>query len=183
MQRVDQSMAVCQIFTFKEGMLSGLAYDLRINVTSFVIDLGGTDHFISAHFSTRSLLVDCAMENGRERADILSPRDRDDINTNIIREVLQTDTYPDITLLSSSVRKQQTGYLVTAHLGLHGQMRQISFAVRKANQKEYVADVSLHLPDFGITPYSTLFGAIRIKPDVLIHIVIPAEYVPEETLA
>ena len=183
MQRADQSTAVCQIFTYKEGMLSGLAHDLRISVTSFVIDLGGLDHFISARFSTRSLRVDCAMVNGRERPDILSLREQDDINNNIIREVLHTDKYPEILLLSSSVKKQGADYLVTGQLVLHGRTREISFVVRREDKRQYVADVSLHLPDFGITPYSTLFGAIRIKPDILIHIEIPAEHVPEEALA
>ena len=183
MQRVDQSTAVCQIFTYKEGMLSGLAHDLRINVTSFVIDLGGTDHFISASFDTRSLRVDCAMVNGRERPDVLSLQDKDDINNNIIREVLQTETYPEIVLSSLSVKKQQADYLVTGQLVVHGQTREISFSVSKENKSRYVVDVSLHLPDFGITPFSALFGTIRIKPDVLVHIEIPAEHVPEEALA
>ena len=163
-------------------MLSSLAHDLRINVTSFFIDFGGTDHFISACFDTRSLRVDCAMVNGRERPDILSLRDRDDINNNIIREVLQTETYPEIVLISSSVKKQEADYLVTGQLVVHGQTREISFGVRKDNKSRYVVDVSLHLPDFGITPFSALFGTIRIKPDVLVHIEIPAEHVPEEAL-
>jgi hypothetical protein len=183
MQRADQSTAVCQIFTYKAGMLSGLAHDLRIEVGSFGIDLGGTDHFISARFDTRSLRVDCVMANGRESPDILSPREKDDINNNIIREVLHTETYPEIVLISSAVSKQESDYLVTGKLGLHGQTREISFVVREEDNKQYVADVCLHLPDFGIVPFSTLFGAIRIKPDVLIHIVIPAEHVPDDALA
>jgi len=183
MPRVDQSTAVCQIFTYKEGILSGLAHDLRINVTSFVIDLGGTDHFIRASFDTRSLRVDCAMANGIVRPDLLSLREQDDINNNIIREVLHTDLYPEILLLSSLVKKKESDYLVTGQLALRGQTREISFVVRKENEKQYVSDVSLHLPDFGITPFSALFGAIRIKADILIHIGIPAEYVPEEAFA
>jgi len=183
MQRVDQSAAVCRIFTYKEGVLSGLAHDLRINVTSFSIDFGGADRFISARFDTRSLRVDCAMEDGRERPDLLSQRDKDDINSNIIREVLQTDTFPEILLISSAIKKQGADYLVAGRLVMHGQTREISFNVRKENQSRYVVDFNLHLPDFGITPFSALFGAIRIKPDVLVHIEIPAEYVPEDALA
>ncbi len=164
-------------------MLAGLAHDLSISVTSFVMDLGGTGHFISARFDARSLRVDCVMVNGRERPDILSLRERDDINSNIVRKVLKTDIYPEIVLISSSVRRQEADYHVTGRLLLHGQTREISFVVRKENEKQYVSDVSLHLPDFGIKPYSALFGAIRIKPDILIHIVIPAEHAPEEALA
>ncbi|MBI5075553.1 MAG: YceI family protein [Nitrospirae bacterium] len=183
MQRVDQSTAACQIFTFKEGMLSRFAHDLRINVTSFFIDVGGADHFISARFDTQSLRVDCAMADGRERPDLLSLRDKDDINNNIIREVLQAETYPEIALTSSSIKKHDGDYLVTGQLIVHGQAREISLNVRKESRSRYVVDVSLHLPDFGITPFSALFGAIRIKPDILVHIEIPAEHVPEKALA
>lgn len=183
MQRVDQSVATCQIFTFKEGMLSRFAHDLRINVTSFFIDFGDTDHFICARFDTRSLRVDCAMADGRERPDLLSLLDKDDINNNIIREVLHTEAYPEIVLTSSSVKKREADYLIAGQLTLHGHTREISFTVRKEKSRCFVVDVSLLLPDFGITPFSALFGAIRIRPDILVHIEIPAEDVPEQALA
>lgn len=182
MQRVDQSAALCQIFTFKEGMLSPLAHDLRINVSSFFIDFGGSDHFISARFDARSLRADCAMVNGRERPEVLSLKDKDYINSNIIRAVLQAEIYPDIVLISSSVKKQEADYLVTGQLFMHGQTREISFGVRKDSNSRFVAGVSLHLSDFGIAPFSALFGTIRIRPDVLVHIEIPAAQVPEEAL-
>lgn len=123
MQRVDQSTAVCQIFTYKEGLLSSLAHDLRINVTSFVIELGSPENFITARFDTRSLRVDCAMANGMESPGLLSQRDQDDINNSIIKEVLKTDIYPEIVLYSSSVKKQEADYFVTGRLIVQGQTR------------------------------------------------------------
>jgi len=183
MQRVDQSVAVCQIFTYKEGILSRLAHDLRIDVTSFFIDFGDSDHFITARFDTQSLRVDCAMANGREQPDVLSRRDKEEISNTIIREVLQTETYPEIVLVSSSVKRRETDYLIAGQLTVHGHTREISFNVRKESRSWYVVDVSLHLPDFGITPFSALLGAIRIKPDILVHIEIPSEYVPEKAAA
>jgi len=183
MQKFDQSSAICRIFVYKEGILSYLAHDLRINVASFTISVGGNDHFIDAHFDARSLRVDCAMENGRERPDLLSSRDRDDIDSNIIRDVLLTETYPDIVLLSSSVKKEEENYLVKASLILCGRKQDISFDVRKEDSKSYIADVRVHLPDFGIKPFSALLGAIRIKPDILVHIEIPTDRISEEPLA
>jgi hypothetical protein len=50
---------------------------------AFVIDLGGSEHVI-VPVPYRSLRVDCAMVNGRERP--LSRREQDDINNNIIRK-------------------------------------------------------------------------------------------------
>ena len=183
MQRFDQSSATFRIFTYKEGILSSLAHDLRINVTSFTITVGGKDHFLEAFVDTRSLRVDCAMENGRERPDLLSARDRKDIDKNIIRDVLHTDKYPDSILLSSSVKKEGENYLVNADITLTGRRQEISFEVRKEDRKLYAADVRLHLPDFGIKPFSALLGAIKIKPDILVYIEIPTDSISEELLA
>jgi len=180
MQRFDQSSATCHIFTYKEGMLSYLAHDLRINVTAFSIALGGKDHFIDAHFDARSLRVDCAMENGRERPDLLSSRDRNDIDNNIIRDVLHTEQHPEILLQSSSVKKEGENYLVRADLTLAGRKQEISFGVRKEDSKKYAADVRLHLQDFGIKPFSALLGAIKIKPGILVRIEIPTDRIAEE---
>lgn len=183
MQKFDQSTAICRIFTYKEGILSYLAHDLRINVTSFSIVIGGKDHFLEAYVDTRSLRVDCAMENGVERPDLLSTRDRTDIDNNIIRDVLHTDKYSDSILLSSAVKKEGENYLVKADLTLAGRKKEIPFVVRKEDGKRYTADVRLHLPDFGIKPFSALLGAIKIKPDILVHIEIPTDSISEELLA
>jgi hypothetical protein len=182
MQSFDQSTAICRIFTYKEGILSSLAHDLRINVTSFTIAIGGKDNFLEAYVNARSLRVDCAMENGVERPDRLSARDRTDIDNNIIKDVLHTDKYPDSVLLSSSVKKEGENYLVKSDLTVAGRKREISFDVRNEDGKKYVADVLLHLPDFGIKPFSALFGAIKIKPDILVHIEIPTDRISEEEL-
>ncbi len=183
MQRLDQSSAVCEILTYKEGLLSSFAYDLRIKVTSFNIELGGANNFISAEFDVRSLRVECAIVDGRDRPDLLSLRDRDEINKRIITEVLNTEKHPVIDLVSSSVRKDGSQYLVRGGLTVNGEKREISFTVRKEDGAHYVTDVSLHLPDFGIKPFSALFGAVRLKPDILIHISIPADRIEAQILS
>jgi len=181
-QRFDHSSAACRIFTYKEGLLSPFAHDLRIKVTSFTVEVGGKDHLIRAFFDAGSLRVECAMENGKERPDLLNPKDREEINARIVEEVLDAKTYPDILLTSSSVKKEDSKYLVRGALSMHGRNRDISFFVQKMDNALYTADVELHLPDFGIKPFSALFGAVRIKPDILIHIEIPKNSIEEEIL-
>jgi hypothetical protein len=177
MRQFDQSSAVCHIFTYTEGLLSPFAHDLRIAVSSFAITVGDENRFIDAHFDAESLRVDCAMVNGTERPELLRPWEREEINSNIIRNVLETRTYKDILLKSLSVTKEGLSYRVKAALTVHGVTRDISFGVKSvANQ--YVADVYLSLPDFGIKPLSTLFGAVRIRPDILIRVTIPQDTDP-----
>jgi hypothetical protein len=172
MRQFDQSSAVCQVFTYKEGLLSPFAHDLRIAVTSFVITIGDENSFIDARFDAESLRVDCAMVNGTERPDLLSTWEKEEINRSIIRDVLDTGTYKDIFLKSSSVTRENSTYLVKAALTVHGIERDITFNVKPV-AKQYVADVLLSLPDFGIKPFAVLFGAVRIRPGVLIRVMIP----------
>lgn len=183
MQRFDESTAVCQIFTYREGLLSPLAHDLRIAVGSFAVEVGGSEHFIEASFDGRSLRADCAIVDGKERRDLLSQRDRDEINDIIAREVLKTDKYPVITLVSSSVTKDDSKYLVKGLLTVQGRSREISFTVRKEDGSHYVSDVGLHLPDFGIKPFSAFFGTVRIKPDIVIRIRIPTDRIEVDSLS
>jgi hypothetical protein len=168
----DGSSALCQVFIYKEGFLSALAYDLRINVTSFLIELGRKEQFIKARFDAQSLRVDCAMVDGSERPDILSLETRKEIEHSIIKKVLETETYREIFLLSSSVKKEDSTYQVKGLLTLHGMTREITFPV-KAEGNYLSAYVRLLLNDFGIRPFSALFGAIRVKPDILIRVIIP----------
>jgi hypothetical protein len=172
MKQFDQTLATCQIFTYKEGLFSVLAHDLRINVTSFVIDLGDDDTLIDARFDAGSLHVDCAMLDGIERRDLLSEKDKKEIDENILKDVLDAATYRYISFSSKSVTKEDSSYRIKGTLTLHGIEKDIVFTAR--NEGEYhIAEAWLHLPDFSIKPFSTLFGAIRIKPDILIRVSLP----------
>jgi hypothetical protein len=172
MRQFDQSSAVCQVFTYKEGLLAPFAHDLRIVVTSFVITIGNENRFVNARFDAESLRVDCAMVNGTERPDLLSTWEKEEINRSIIKDVLDTGTYKDILLASSSVTRENSAYLVKAALTVHGVTRDIIFNIKPVAE-QYVADVRLSLPDFGIKPFAALFGAVRIRPGILIRVMIP----------
>jgi hypothetical protein len=173
MQRFDQYSAVCRMFTYGGGMFSSLAHDLRIDVNSFIVELGGPDHFIKARFDARSLNVSCAMDKGKERPGRLSALDRDIINKIMLNDILNSNIYPDITITSSSIEKEDSALQVKGPVVLHGRKRDITFTVKQPDKKLYVADVRLHLPDFGITLLSFLFGAVKIRPDILVHIELP----------
>ncbi len=172
MKRFDRSSARCQIFTYKEGLLSPLAHDLRIDVGTFAVELGD-DNMISAVFDADSLRVDSAVVEGALRPDLLSEADREEIDGSILKDVLHAETYRQISFSSLSVKKEDSTHLVTGILSLHGTRKEITFAVRLEGGY-YVADACLHVPDFGIKPFSALFGAVRIKPDILIRVMLPA---------
>jgi hypothetical protein len=172
MRRFDQTSATCQIFTYKEGPLSVLAHDLRINVTSFVIELGDNDASINARFDAGSLRVDCAMADGVERRDLLGRESMKEIDDNILKDVLAAAYHRYIFFCSSSVTREDSSYRIRGTLTLRGREKDMLFTARDEDGY-YVAEARFNLPDFGIKPFSALFGAIRIKPDILIKAALP----------
>lgn len=163
----DQREARCRVFTFKEGLLSAIAHDLEIDVARFRIEHeAGT---LRATFEASSLRVLHAMVEGRARPELLSPRDRDKIEQNIAKDVLHSARHPQIVF---SAPLADLGDVVTGDLELCGRKRAIRVAVRSEGAM-YVGEVTLHQPDFGITPYSAMLGTLRIQPDVRVRIEIP----------
>ncbi len=172
MKSFDQTSATCQIFTYKEGLLSVLAHDLRINVTSFVIELSDDNASINARFDAGSLHADCAMVDGIEKRELLSAESIKEIDDNILRDVLDAAAHKYIFFCSASVTSEDSSYLIRGTLTLRGKSKEILFTAR-TEDGFYVAESALNLPDFGIKPFSALFGAIKIKPQILIRVALP----------
>ena len=62
MARHDASTAEVLVFTFKEGLLSPLAHDLKLRVTRFSLEVAETSDSVAAEFDPRSLVVLTAMK-------------------------------------------------------------------------------------------------------------------------
>lgn len=169
----DETTARCHVLTLKEGVLSAVAHDLRIDVTKFSIDVADDFTSLTARFDATSLRVACAIVSGRDDAGALSRGDKAKIEENILKDVLESKRFPTIELASTSIVASGDDHDVTAKLRLHGVERTISFRARKDGDRR-VARVRLHQPDFGITPFKAMLGALRIKPDVEVVISLPA---------
>jgi hypothetical protein len=172
MFRLDAERATCRVYTFKEGLLSRLAHDLQIRVTRFELCLDEGRRVVEGRFDASSLRVVCAMKDGVEAPGALTPDNLREIERNIERDVLESDRYPEIHFVSTSIAEVQGGHRVDGTLRLHGAARSISFFARVEGDLR-VAEVRLHQPDFGIRPYRAMLGALQVKPDVLVRIVVP----------
>ena len=172
--RFHQDNADVLVFTFKEGLLSAVAHDLKIRVTRFSIHIDDDTRAIEATFDPRSLRVDTAMKDGAEAHGALSDSDRQKIEENILDDVLQPKKFPEIRFVSTSVAEdpEGTGYHVRGRLSLHGQTHEVTFTSRTDGEGQ-VCEVKLHQPDFGIKPYSALLGTLKIKPELLVRVALP----------
>lgn len=173
MTTYDATTATCHVFTFKEGVLSAVAHDLRIRVERFTIDVDEAAGTVTATFSAGSLRVDCAMKNGREDFDALSDRNRREIEGSIAGDVLNARRYPEIVLRSTRVEGQDDERRIEGTLSLHGAERPLRATARREAGK-WVAEVELRQPDFGIKPYSAMLGTLKVQPVVRVRVSVPA---------
>jgi polyisoprenoid-binding protein YceI len=170
MLKLDQSNACCYVLTFKEGLLSPIAHDLRVRVTSFGIELNDAEPSVVASFDTASLRVETALRDGVENPQALSAADKDKIAAQIRDEVLHARKFPQATFRSSSAAaRADGGYDIRGELSLHGVTRTIAPRTALVEGKQVLA-LTLHQPDFGIDPYKAMLGTLKVRADVEIRI-------------
>jgi hypothetical protein len=170
--QLDADSAECLIFTFKEGLFSAVAHDLKLRVEEFELAIDEPTRSVAAIFNADSLRVITAMRDGKDNPAALSEENKRQIELNIRLDVLHSREYPDIVLVSESVDEKDKGYIVRGELALHGATQRITFPVTRGNDV-LVAEVHVHQPDYGIVPYSAMMGAIRVRPTVNVRLTVP----------
>ncbi len=171
MQVFGPGQSDCFVYVYREGALSAVGHDLKLRVTDFRLEVGG-EPAVQAEFRADSLRVLGSLKNGALDEGDLSPRDRREIEGNIAREVLEASRYPVISFRSSAVEKTAGGAQVAGRLELHGVVREIAFPVR-LDAGRAVARVAVEQPDFRIKPYRAFLGALRVKPEVVVEVIVP----------
>jgi polyisoprenoid-binding protein YceI len=166
MARFGPDTATCEVFTFREGVLAAVGHDLKLRVERFEIDADRAH--VSARFDASSLRVVAAMRGGDEDSLPLSARDREEIERNVRREVLEAHRYPEIAFASKEVLEGR----VRGTLSLHGRELTGEFAFQETAGRA-IARVELDVRRFGIRPYTAMLGALRVAPLVRVVVTTP----------
>ena len=162
----------CLIYTFKEGLLSKVAHDLKLKVANF--EIRWEDGEIQAEFDPSSIEVLYAMKNGQPNPSALNAGDKAKVLENMHRDVLKTKRFPTIRFSASSLREAADEVVVDGYLDLTGKKRPLR-ATAKRNGSHWEVEVNIHQPDFGIKPFKALMGAIKIKPHLKVTLKLPVE--------
>jgi polyisoprenoid-binding protein YceI len=170
MTRFDETSASCEIFTWREGVLSAVGHDLKLRARRFAVEADATS--VRARFDLSSIGVVAAMRGGAEDREALSPRDQREIERACANEVLEVQKFPEATFTSSAVRTTDAGWLVTGTLSLHGRTLDGEFEVRREADRA-VARIDLDVRRFGIKPYSAMLGALRVRPVLTVVVSTP----------
>jgi hypothetical protein len=173
MATYDASNAECMVYSFKDGLLSKIAHDLKHRVTNFTLRVDEKTRKIEADIDARSLRVECVMKDGVESANGLSADDKKKIEQQVIDDVLHADVHPRIRFQSTTVNETADGVEIQGTLALNDRTGAVSAQGRRVNG-HYEVEFKIHQPDFGIKPFSAMMGTLKIKPDVVIRMVVPA---------
>src|SRR5262245_61460253 len=110
--RYNPTSAECLVLTYKDGLLSAVAHNLKIRVTKFSIDVDTGARTVEGRFDARSLRVVNAMEGGKDAPSQLSDDNKREIERNIVNDVLDARTYPEIRFVSTAVEDAGSGFRV-----------------------------------------------------------------------
>lgn len=167
--RVDASTAECLVYSYREGLLAAVGHDLCLTVSRFTIDIGGDvgadgdgGDAITGEFDAASL-----------RVSGVSADDARKIERNAADDVLAASRFPTVTFRSTKVARDGAERArVEGTLTLHGATRPLAFDVA-ADGDLWRAELVLDVRDYGIKPYSAMFGTLRVKAEVRVVIRVP----------
>ena len=159
MARYDASSAEILVFTFKEGLLSAVAHDLKLKATKFTLDVEGTSAKLELDAS--SIRVVTSMKDGAENPSAIPTSKYGEIEKNATGDVLQVKKFPSIQFVTTSVSDTE----VVGQLTLHGQTHEVR-GRRTGNSAEF----RFEQRHFGIKPFSAMLGALKVKDEVIVKV-------------
>jgi hypothetical protein len=166
MVRVDPSTVELLVFTFKDGLFSAVAHDLKIEVTQFSIER--SDSEVRLIVDPTSLHVMCARKNGADDPKAVSSTSKSEIEKNIVHEVLEAKRYPELKFETTDV----TATEVNGRLTLHGVTKDVSG--RRVDDATHLgAEFRVDQRTFGMKPFTAMLGTLRVMPEVIVRIRLP----------
>jgi polyisoprenoid-binding protein YceI len=168
MARYDATTAEVLVFTFKEGLLSAVAHDLKLKVTKFSLEVERAA--VKAEFDPASLEIVTAMKDGHENPGALPAFAQSEIRKNLEKDVLAVAKFPAISFETTAITEAE----VRGRLTLHGVTRDLT-GTRHDEGGRAVAEFRLDQRDFGIKPFSAMLGTLKIKPEVRVRVSLPKE--------
>jgi polyisoprenoid-binding protein YceI len=166
METMRRAKGTIHVSTFKEGVLSAVAHDLRLHFEQFAITLEGDA--VHAEFDLKSLKLDGPVRDGVVHPEDYDASKRADVEKAMHADVLHTDKNPTARFIGRAAPEGE-GFSVNGELALAGKTAPLAFAVRRADGV-YRAEVELVPSRWGIAQYKALLGAIKLKDTIRIDV-------------
>lgn len=157
MARYDAARVEILVFTFKEGLLSTVAHDLKLKIGRGSIDVD--EQQLRCELEAGSLALVAPMKDGQENPGAIPKLMYGEVEKNAHKDVLDVKRFPTISFVSTKVTASE----VVGQLTLHGQTREV-----RGRRSGDSAEFSIDQRDFGIKPFSAMLGTLKVKPVVTV---------------
>jgi polyisoprenoid-binding protein YceI len=162
--------------TYRTGLAAQAGHDLTLEFTRWSGELDRGDDPSAGHLEVRIDMGSLTVREGTGGVKPLTDRDRREIAATA-RKTLGTDRNPEATFVADKFQPDSTGGgAIDGTLTLNGQSRPLRLQVSKAGDDTYRATASVTQSEFGIKPYSGMFGALKLRDevDVEAEVTVPA---------
>jgi polyisoprenoid-binding protein YceI len=146
--------------TTRSGAASAAGHNLTIEVTSWeaTLDVGDSPSLALTVDATSLQVVE-----GHGGMKSLDDGDKADIRKSIDKDVLKKKA---ISFTSSSVQQSDSGLSVQGDLEMAGKSSPVTFDLAVADDGALSASARIKQTDWGMKPYSALFGALKVDDEV-----------------
>lgn len=151
--------ASLHVETGRSGAAAKAGHDLTIDVTQWEATLEvGDSSSLALSADPTSLRV----REGQGGMQALKDDDKEDIHKTIDKDVLKKK---DITFQSSSCEAAGDGLKVSGDLDMGGKSNPVTFELSESDGT-LTGTAPINQSDWGIKPYSALFGALKVNDEV-----------------
>ena len=152
------------VHTARQGAAAKAGHDLEMIVTEWtaILELGDRSS-LRLDADSSSLRV----REGRGGMKALDDDDRENIRKTIDDEVLKGT---DIEFRSTEVETGSQGMAVQGELKLMGETRRLEFDLDVAEDGKLTGRATVKQTNFGMKPYTALFGALKVADEVVITV-------------
>ncbi|MDP2307815.1 MAG: hypothetical protein Q8P18_17450 [Pseudomonadota bacterium] len=148
------------VYVYKEGFLARFGHDLRVSVTRFEVTLRGDR--VTASFDVGSVRVDGAATGDQVDASAISDADKLAIRGRITDEILHAAQHPTVTVEGALSWADPLGPALRARITMNG--RAVDEEIPIGRIPGVLRVNTVIVPSrWGIAPYRTLAGAIRLQ--------------------
>jgi polyisoprenoid-binding protein YceI len=177
--RVATNESTLTIFVGKSGALSGLGHEHVVAIKSF----SGEAHVPSNALGRSSFAVEMDADSLSVADKNISDKDRVEIERTMKSKVLEVSRFPKISFRSVSITDIKPAgngraALLSGDLTLHGVTNRVEVPATITATPEQLhvsGEVEIKQSDFGIKPYSTAGGAIKVRDRLKIRFSVTAK--------
>ncbi len=164
-RELDAHRSRITVYVSKSGAFSAFGHNHEIAAPIASGRLDEDAHTVEFNIRVREMQVLDPRESESDRTKV-----RD---TMLGPQVLDSERFPEISFVSTSVVPAKDGFEVRGRLTLHGTARDVVFPVTLSGER-YSGRVTLKQTDFGITPIKVFGGSVSVKNELEIRFEIVA---------